>query len=471
MIGQQIPATGLILLLGLAAPLSVLPGVEAAASQVRAIEPTVPGTCLVQAINPFTRTVYNHCPPPQTDIKRIRPYRNPPRYPWTHPVRCLKAAGSEDTPRKGYDIRYCLYSEATMGGLHGMSLITAPEIAADVISADALEDRPHYGGSRQRKFSPGPVNNAYTVKPTPGKGLGVVATRKIAQGEIAMLDLPALLLSKAFLEDAAPLPRRRLIRRGLSQLPAATQERVYALSTSTGGDVVDAILGTNTISLTLGMNQMHLGLYPELSRINHACNPNAYYRFSHRTLTIEVVAYRDIQPGEEITISYAQLTQSRTERRLFLQNNWHFNCSCSLCRADADAMTLSEDRRRDMRKLQATLVQASRAGEYDLALLTAETLQDVTEAEGVTPLRAEMYDIIASIHLDMRDFNQAVRYGQMALEAWEKFDSVDDSQLVAARWFLAFVEQARQLDQAERKQRERDEAEEAAMEDSLEDFF
>lgn len=30
---------------------------------------------------------------------------------------------------------------------------------------------------------------------------------------------------------------------------------------------------------------------------------SAYYRFSHRTLSVEVVAYRDIQPGEEITIS------------------------------------------------------------------------------------------------------------------------------------------------------------------------
>lgn len=167
----------------------------------------------------------------------------------------------------------------------------------------------------------------------------------------------------------------------------------------------------------------------------------------------------------------AQLTQSRTERRAFLQNNWHFNCSCSLCRADPDAMTLSEDRRRDMRKLQSTLVQASRSGEYDLALLTAETLQETTEAEGVTPLHAEMYDIVASIHLDMRSFNQAERFGRMALEAWAQFDSVDDTQLVAARWFLAFVEQARKADQAERLQRERDAADEAAMEDSLEDFF
>lgn len=261
MLGQQSLAS-LLLLLGFASPFA-----EGAVSPslVRVIEPTVPGTCLAQAVNPFTRTVYNHCPPPQTDIKRIRPYRNPPRYPWTHPVRCLKAPGSEGTPRKGFDIRYCLYSDAVLGGQHGLSLLTAPEIAADVVSADALEERPYYGGSRTRAFVPGPVNGAYTIKPSPGKGLGVMAARKIEQGEIAMLDLPALLLSKAFLEDAAPLPRRRLIRRGLAQLPEATQKRVFALATSTGGDVIDAILGTNTISLALGMNQLHLGLYPELS--------------------------------------------------------------------------------------------------------------------------------------------------------------------------------------------------------------
>jgi hypothetical protein len=30
---------------------------------------------------------------------------------------------------------------------------------------------------------------------------------------------------------------------------------------------------------------------------------SAYYRFSERRLTLEILAYRTIQPGEEITIS------------------------------------------------------------------------------------------------------------------------------------------------------------------------
>ncbi|EPE10703.1 mannose-6-phosphate isomerase-like protein [Ophiostoma piceae UAMH 11346] len=439
-----------VLFLAALAP-SLGPVVEAA--HTRPIEPTIDGSCPLQLLNPFQRNVYNQCPPPLLDVSRTRPYRSPPRYPWTHPVRCLKTkTNSTPTPGQthGRERTYCLYSDATFGQLNGVSIVTSPEIAVDLVGADALESRPYYGGSRTRQFTPGPLSQAYTIKPSPGKGLGVMAARKIEQGEIIMLDLPAVLLSKAFLEDAPPLLRRRIIRRGLSQLPGAAQEKVYALDKTTGGDELDAILGTNTISLSLGMNELHLGLYPELSRINHACNPNAYYRFSPRTLAIEVVAYRNIQPNEEITISYAQLTQSRTHRRDFLQSNWHFNCSCSLCRADPDSTTLSEDRRRDMRKLQGTLVEASRGGDYHLALLTAETLHETTDAEGVTPISAEKYDIVASIHLDMREFSQAKKYGTLALEEWEKLDSIDDSQLTAARWFLAVVEKARASDAANR---------------------
>ncbi|OAA59566.1 SET domain protein [Niveomyces insectorum RCEF 264] len=421
-------AAALLLLLLLPGPglFSRRPGAHAA--EIRLIEPTLVGDCPAQLLNPLVRAAHTVCPMPQTDIKRIRPYRSgsPPAYPWSHPVRCQRPhrTGTQDLRGGPFTATYCLYTDATYGGLHGVSLITQPEAAVDLVGADAFEARPYYGGA---------------------------SPRKIPQGTIAMLDLPAIILSKAFLEDAAPVPRRRLIRRGLAQLPAATQARVFALSRSTGGDPVDAILGTNTISLALGMNELHLGLYPELSRINHACNPNAYHRFSPRTLSVEVVAYRDIQPGEEITISYAQLTLSRTERRAFVHDNYHFNCTCTLCRADPDAMTASEDRRRDMRKLQATLGSATRSGQYAQALDAAEQLLATTAAEGVTPLLAEMYDILGSIHLDLNHFATAARYGQQALAAWERLDSVDDAQLVSARWFVAL--------------------EEAALAEQLEDFF
>ncbi len=283
-----------LLLLAATVAVSWGPAIAVQAAQVRVIEPTASDlTCPASAMVPLDRAVYHQCPPPVSDIKRLRPFRSPPRYPWSHPVRCVRVPSKGGAaPRRGPppQTTYCLYTAATYGrdsaslsaqdsSFHGVSLITSPETAADLVGADAFEDRASYGGaSRKRVFAPGPVGGAYEVRPSAGKGLGVFAARKIAQGEIAMLDLPALLLSRAFLEEVPDAKaRRRMVRRALSQLPAGTQAQVFGLSRGlgaarggkgqgqAGGDDLDTILGTNTISLSLGQNEMHLGLYPELS--------------------------------------------------------------------------------------------------------------------------------------------------------------------------------------------------------------
>lgn len=40
--------------------------------------------------------------------------------------------------------------------------------------------------------------------------------------------------------------------------------------------------------------------------MNHACRPSAFTRFSEKTLAMTAVAFRDIEEGEEITISCKQ---------------------------------------------------------------------------------------------------------------------------------------------------------------------
>ncbi len=102
-------------------------------------------------------------------------------------------------------------------------------------------------------------------------------------------------------------------------------------------------------------------------------------------------------------------------------------------------MTLSEDRRKDIRKLQSQLVDSTRNADYLTALTAAEDLIKVTDAEGLMWLMPEMYDILAAIYLDMKDFTNARRFGKLALEGWQKFDSVDETQLENARWFLDYL--------------------------------
>ena len=113
-------------------------------------------------------------------------------------------------------------------------------------------------------------------------------------------------------------------------------------------------------------------------------------------------------------------------------------------------MTLSEDRRKDIRKMQSRLVETTRAGEYDMAIDTANVLIQTTNVEGVTPVMAEMHDILAAIYLDMKDSSNARRYGILALDSWQKLDSVDMYQLEVAHWFLRY------LDLQKEKQRKKD---------------
>eukprot|EP00927_Polykrikos_kofoidii_P067487 TRINITY_DN62978_c0_g1_i1.p1 TRINITY_DN62978_c0_g1~~TRINITY_DN62978_c0_g1_i1.p1 ORF type:complete len:519 (+),score=38.05 TRINITY_DN62978_c0_g1_i1:62-1618(+) len=80
-------------------------------------------------------------------------------------------------------------------------------------------------------------------------------------------------------------------------------------------------------------------LYPDTSRINHSCNPNAVQRASAEGNHCENVATRDISPGEEVTVSYLpelDLLQHIGHRRELLRNRWQFECHCERCSALTD---------------------------------------------------------------------------------------------------------------------------------------
>lgn len=423
------------------------------------------GKCMYNpSFNTIEKRIHITCPSSVGEA----PANSADVFPWTHKMLCVSKKLKEEDRKNPHKIPeipriHCLHSSDLFGGGHGTSIITTSEAASNLIAGDAMEDRPWYGSSKKRVFAPGPIVSkegpAYTTKQYPGKGMGVMALRKIEQGEILMLDLPALIVGKQFLEDIEPRLRRRMLRRAVAQLPKNTQEMVAKLGRSTGGEVIDDILGTNSCSFSLGEREMHLGLFPEVARLNHACNPNAYYRFSPHTAAMEVVAYRDIQRGEEITISYTHLSLSRTDRRQSLKNDWNIDCQCSLCRASATETTESEDRRKDIKKFQGKLAAATREGRYTDALAAADELMGLTAAEGVTPLMPEMHDMLAAIALDMGDYAGARRWGKLALDGWEKFDSVDETQIASARWFMSFIEERKAYDEEVAAQKAREEEE------------
>lgn len=66
---------------------------------------------------------------------------------------------------------------------------------------------------------------------------------------------------------------------------------------------------------SLGHNAQERGLFLEMSQFNHACNPNAQATWNGSIGQETLHALRDIEDGEEITISYLGSLMLRKERQ------------------------------------------------------------------------------------------------------------------------------------------------------------
>ncbi|KAK9833733.1 hypothetical protein WJX74_004208 [Apatococcus lobatus] len=65
------------------------------------------------------------------------------------------------------------------------------------------------------------------------------------------------------------------------------------------------------------------GIYPKAALANHSCTPNAVQSFRGNRIIFRTV--RQIRMGEEICISYLELTGTHAERRAALLSSYHFD--------------------------------------------------------------------------------------------------------------------------------------------------
>ncbi|KAI8816967.1 uncharacterized protein EV422DRAFT_488141, partial [Fimicolochytrium jonesii] len=71
------------------------------------------------------------------------------------------------------------------------------------------------------------------------------------------------------------------------------------------------------------------GTYPLGSLLNHSCNPNCTVVFRGRTQVIRAI--RDIEAGEELTITYVDAMLKPDDRRIALMEKYRFTCVCDRC--------------------------------------------------------------------------------------------------------------------------------------------
>lgn len=67
-----------------------------------------------------------------------------------------------------------------------------------------------------------------------------------------------------------------------------------------------------------------------VARINHSCTPNAQPHYRPSSGAKMIYSFRDIEPGEEIEISYFGVIMPYTDRQARAKS-WGFTCNCPAC--------------------------------------------------------------------------------------------------------------------------------------------
>lgn len=176
--------------------------------------------------------------------------------PWSYPPVCtgqIDKIGSE----------LCVYTDTSFSNGRGVSIFTTPRIAAEFSALPAFHDPTALDGINDS-------DKPWYTKEISGKGIGVVASRKIKRGELLTAYTPVLLSHQD--KELSTLEREQFMRTAIAQLPAESQRMylnlatIYGIATAPVQDVAMA----NAYEIEVG-GKMHLAVYPETSRINHDC--------------------------------------------------------------------------------------------------------------------------------------------------------------------------------------------------------
>ncbi|KAI1822393.1 hypothetical protein F4861DRAFT_550738 [Xylaria intraflava] len=322
---------------------------------------------------------------------------NPPRpsaSSWAGPEHCVN--------------RTCIFSNAEQNG--GISLITSPQYAR------ILQEYPFVADA-------GAYPPPFSIEEIEGKGRGLRANRSIAKGEVLMVRGPTLVAQTEALIEMEMTVLDRMYDIAMARL---TEDRRAAFLAQMGRGVSGKI-STNSFMMFVhgaGEKSGHLACYPDIAQFNHDCRPNVHYRLNNMTMT--AVAVRDIQPGEELSVSYINVFLLSRERKERIRN-WGFECACALCQGTRDRTIASDRRLRRIKELKTNL------DNFNSVKVTAEDGVEYValhEEEGLYAQLGTAYTRAALNFALFGDEEQSREYAQKAAEqlSIEKGPESEDAQ-------------------------------------------
>jgi hypothetical protein len=212
---------------------------------------------------------------------------------------------------------------------------------------------------------------------------------------------------------------------------------VLSLDMSHSDTALENVMKTNSFACQLDdsdVGDAYMCLFPSVSRINHACSPNAHARFIPRTLLMEIKALRDIAVGEEISISYGKIELKHAERQRLYKDGWNFKCTCSMCTASKYEIAGSDQRRARFSQLRRMLDSLT-VETYDAQQIVAweKELMEISAVEGLDILLAEDYERLAYVYAGHGMKRDAITWATKAKESlveWKITEGAPNNELV-----------------------------------------
>ena len=223
----------------------------------------------------------------------------------------------------------------------------------------------------------------YSLESIPGKGKGIVAARDISRGTRIISEKP-LFVAPGF---KAHQSAEKLIASKLKQLSRDQQRAFLSLHNNYPGITTPFAGIVRTNALPLGPGASDGGLFLDCSRINHACRPNCQNTWNSNRKEETMHAIRDIAKGEEVTISYTTSGPSKA-RQSDLKEGFGIDCTCDLCGLPGTQLATSDQRRREIERLDALIGDGGRLmSSPQKCIDDAYALMMLLTSEGITDAR------------------------------------------------------------------------------------
>ncbi|KAJ4288973.1 SET domain-containing protein 5 [Kalmusia sp. IMI 367209] len=298
----------------------------------------------------------------------------------------------------------------------------------------------------------------WEARPSPGKGIGVYATRTLLPGDIILSEPPMIRLTPPEFRDGVAYPLsdiRTLLQSSFDALSTQDKAEVMSLHAhmtpaDRPDDVLMSIIRSN--AYVIGNS---LGLFPKGARINHSCRPNSSQYWSEQLGRRIVHANRRIEEGEEISATYIPLLHTHEARQSRL-DQYGFQCTCEACALEETARQASDQRRQDLQKAfaafesQLTLsVPQSVAGKKKAQRNAEASIQltDLIEEEGLADYYVKAYHIAAVSHARIEQWRPATLWAnkgyEMSLLADPKSPTTMELQALTSRFISNWNDELR----------------------------